>query len=80
MHFLDSMGPFTSDRTMCLKEFSKSLIDKAYTWYVNLKPGSVGDWEHLVSMFNTKFFMLRKFSLTELGPMSQRLRENWTHM
>lgn len=38
-----------------LKEFSKSLTDHAYTWYMNLKPGTVHDWEDLVSFFNTKF-------------------------
>uniref|UniRef100_A0A2N9FFG8 Integrase catalytic domain-containing protein n=1 Tax=Fagus sylvatica TaxID=28930 RepID=A0A2N9FFG8_FAGSY len=30
--FLDSMGPFAAYGDLCLREFSKSLVDKAYTW------------------------------------------------
>lgn len=56
LRILYSMGPFSHDATVCLKEFSKSLTDRAYTWYVNLKLGSVRDFEHLVSLFNSKFF------------------------
>lgn len=39
--FLDSMGAHSSDKNLCLREFSKSPIDYGYTWYVNLKPGPV---------------------------------------
>lgn len=38
------MGPFTHDTELCLREFSKSLTNRAYTWYVNWKPISVHDW------------------------------------
>lgn len=34
--FLDSMGPYAHDIDFCLREFSKSLIDRRYAWYVNL--------------------------------------------
>lgn len=48
-------------------EFSKSLKDQGYTWDDNLKPGSVHDGEHLVSLFNIKFFFVEeKFTLAEL--------------
>lgn len=33
-----------------MREFSKSLTNWAYTWYVNLKSGSVHHREHLVSL------------------------------
>lgn len=29
--FVDSMGPFTGDKDLCVHEFSKSLCDHAYT-------------------------------------------------
>ena len=34
--FLDSMGPFAGNGDLCLREFSKSLTDRAYTWYSTL--------------------------------------------
>ena len=34
--FMDSMGPFAGDRELCLREFSKSLTNRAYTWYSTL--------------------------------------------
>lgn len=55
VRFLDSKGPFAHD-DLCLGEFSKSMIDRAYTWYVSPKPGSIHDWELIVSLFNTKLF------------------------
>ena len=39
--FLDSMGPFAGNRDLCLREFSKSLTDRAYTWYSTLQLGSI---------------------------------------
>lgn len=38
-------------------------MDRAYTWYVNLKPRSVHELEHLVSLFNTKLFFCFSFWL-----------------
>lgn len=37
-------------------EFSKSSNDRTYTWYVNIKPRSIHDWEHILSIFNSKIF------------------------
>lgn len=60
--------PFAQDMELWFREFSKSLIDRTYTWYPNSKPGSIEDWEHLVKMFNAKFFSGEaKFPLAELG-------------
>lgn len=54
--YLDSVGPFAHDAALCLKEFSKSLVGRAYTWYINLKSGSIHCWVHLISSFDSKFF------------------------
>ena len=54
--FMDSMGPFTGDRELCLREFSKSLTDRAYTWYSTLQPNSIPTWEDMVESFFTKYF------------------------
>jgi hypothetical protein len=42
--FLDAMGPHADNENLCLIEFSKSLIDRAYTWYTTLKPDSIRTW------------------------------------
>lgn len=43
----------------------------AYTWYFNLKPGFIHNWEHVVIVFNTKAWGLPEFSLAELGRARQ---------
>ncbi|GKV03858.1 hypothetical protein SLEP1_g16100 [Rubroshorea leprosula] len=45
--FLDAMGAYARDRDLCLCEFSKSLSDKAYTWYTTLLPGSIRSWDEM---------------------------------
>ena len=54
--FLDSMGPFAGNGDLCLREFSKSLIDRAYTWYSILQPGSIATWDDMVESFCSKYF------------------------
>lgn len=72
LRFLDLMGPFIHNATLCFREFSMSLIDRAYTWYVNFKPRSMRDFKQLVPFFNAKFFCAEvKFSSTELGHRCQ---------
>ena len=39
--FVHTMGPYAGDRELCLREFAKSLVDRAYTWYTTLRPGSI---------------------------------------
>ena len=53
---MDSIGPFAGDRELCLREFSKFLIDRAYTWYFTLQPNSIPTWEDIVESFCTKYF------------------------
>uniref|UniRef100_A0A2N9HSS8 Integrase zinc-binding domain-containing protein n=1 Tax=Fagus sylvatica TaxID=28930 RepID=A0A2N9HSS8_FAGSY len=54
--FLDSMGPFAAHGDLCLREFSKSLVDRAYTWYTVLPAGSIRTWEDMVESFYSKYF------------------------
>ena len=54
--FIDILGPYAVDEDLCLWEFSKSLCDRAYTWYTNLKLGSIPTWDDMVDVFCTKYF------------------------
>ena len=54
--FMDSMGLFVGDRELCLREFLKSLTDRAYTWYSTFQPNSIPMWEDMVESFCTKYF------------------------
>uniref|UniRef100_A0A2N9H9G0 Retrotransposon gag domain-containing protein n=1 Tax=Fagus sylvatica TaxID=28930 RepID=A0A2N9H9G0_FAGSY len=36
--FIDSMGAYVGNGDLCLREFSKSLDDRAYIWYTTLPP------------------------------------------
>ena len=54
--FIDTLGPYTANEDLCLREFSKSLCDRAYTWYIGLKPGSIPTWDDMVDVFCTKYF------------------------
>ena len=54
--FMDSIGPFVGDRELCLREFSKSLTDRTYTWYSTLQPNSIPTWEDMVENFCTTYF------------------------
>ena len=54
--FMDSMGPYAGDGELCLREFSKSLTDRAYTWYSTLQPNSIPTWEDMMESFCTKYF------------------------
>ena len=50
------MRPFAGDRELCLREFSKSLTNRAYTWCSTLQPNSIPTWEDMVESFYTKYF------------------------
>ncbi|CAL8136202.1 unnamed protein product [Prunus armeniaca] len=49
--FIDALGPYAGDHNLRLREFSKSLTDRAYTWYTTLAPSSIHSWESLASRF-----------------------------
>ena len=54
--FIDTLGPYEADEDLCLREFSKSLCDRAYTWYIDLKPGSIPTGDDMMDVFCTKYF------------------------
>ena len=54
--FIDTLGPYAADEDLCLREFSKSLCDRAYTWYIGLKLGSIPTWDDMVDVFCNKYF------------------------
>lgn len=71
----DSMGPYSNYIELYLIELSKSLTDQVYTWYLSPKPGSIQDWDDIISTFNTKFFCREaKYTLPELGRTSNQAR------
>ena len=39
--FIHTMGLYAGDRELCLREFAKSLVDRAYTWSTTLRPRSI---------------------------------------
>ena len=60
-----------------LREFSKSLTDKAYSWFVNLPANSIKDWDELVNAFCTKFFIATpKVEIADLSKDPQRKDES----
>lgn len=68
LRFLKSVGRHSHETNLCLKEFSKPLINEVYTWYASLKQGTLCDWGHLISQLNTKFFYIEaRFTLVELS-------------
>ena len=50
------MGPYVRDTKLCLREFAKSLVDKAYTWYTTLRPGSIKTWDEMMERFCAKYY------------------------
>uniref|UniRef100_A0A2N9H986 Integrase catalytic domain-containing protein n=1 Tax=Fagus sylvatica TaxID=28930 RepID=A0A2N9H986_FAGSY len=75
--FLDSMGPFVAHGELCLWEFSKSLVDRAYTWYTVLLIGSIRTWEDMVESFCSKYFHAEeKITLVNLHSTRQLIGED----
>ena len=54
--FVHTMGPYTGDRELCLREFAKSLVDRAYTWYTTLRLGSIKTWDEMMERFCAKYY------------------------
>lgn len=80
VRFLDLMVAHSHDAHLCMRNFFKSLTDRAYNWYVNLKIGSTHDQEHLFSLFNTKvLYTIVKFTLASEECVSMQ-RRSWMHM
>ncbi|KAH7838629.1 hypothetical protein Vadar_029276 [Vaccinium darrowii] len=62
--FVDSLGIHSGDRNLRLREFSKSLTDKACSWYTNLQADSVLAWEDMVRKFYSKNFYVEEWLTT----------------
>lgn len=60
VRFIETLGVYGSDHFLGLREFSKSLIERAYSWYVNLAPNPIKSWEEMVNKFHMKFFQVQK--------------------
>ncbi|GMN56984.1 hypothetical protein TIFTF001_026097 [Ficus carica] len=45
--FLDAFGQHAGDRSLRLREFSKSLTGRAYAWYTTLTPKTIHTWEEM---------------------------------
>ena len=54
--FVHTIGPCVGDRKLCLREFAKSLVDRAYTWYTTLRPGSIKTWDEMMERFCAKYY------------------------
>uniref|UniRef100_A0A2N9IY75 Uncharacterized protein n=1 Tax=Fagus sylvatica TaxID=28930 RepID=A0A2N9IY75_FAGSY len=78
--FIDSMGAYAGNGDLCLREFSKSLDDRAYTWYTTLPPESVKVWEDMVELFCGKYFLAEeKITLVNLHTTKQANGEDLLH-
>ncbi|CAL2229503.1 unnamed protein product [Prunus armeniaca] len=75
--FLDALGPHAGDYNLRLREFSKSLADRAYTWYTTLAPGSMHSWDELASRFCKKYFQHEeRVTTTQLNNTRQKQGED----
>ena len=54
--FIYTMGLYAVDKELCLREFAKSKVDRAYTWYTTLRPGSIKTWNEMMERFCAKYY------------------------
>ena len=79
MSFVDDLGVHRENRELRLKEFSKSLVGSAFTWYTKLHPGSIRTWEELATEFCNKFLEEEGvIHIMDLGRVKQRSNEGLT--
>ena len=75
--FIQTMGPYVGNKKLCLREFAKSLVDKAYTWYTTLRPGSIKTWDEMMERFCAKYYPGEdKVTFQSLQMVRQRPRED----
>lgn len=71
------MGAQAHDDDLCMREFSKTLTDRAYTEYADLKPGLAHNWEQLYRRLTLSFFYAKpNITLAELRRTHQYLGED----
>ncbi|KAJ1377398.1 Retrotransposon gag domain [Sesbania bispinosa] len=77
MCFLEDLGIYRDNKSLRLKEFSKSLTGKAFTWYAKLRPGSIRSWEELATEFCGKFLEEEgALHIMDLGRVKQKSGES----
>ena len=55
--FIHTIGPYVTGKGLCLREFTKSLADRAYTWYTTLRLGSIKTWDKMMEGFCAKYYL-----------------------
>ena len=74
--YIDALTAHSYDHELRLREFSKSLKGRAFTWYANLALRSILSWNDLATQFMKKFFALEeKLTLSDLQHKKQRVSE-----
>ena len=54
--FVHTIGPYAGDKELCLREFAKYLVNRAYTWYTTLRTGSIKTWNNMIERFCAKYY------------------------
>ena len=54
--FIHTMGSYAADKELCLREFAKSLVDRAYTHYTIVRLGSIKTWDEMIERFCAKYY------------------------
>ena len=76
MRYVDALTTHSHDHELRLREFSKSLEGRAFTWYTSLLPGSILSWNDMATQFMKKFFALdENLTLLDLQQERQRVSE-----
>ncbi|RYR66978.1 hypothetical protein Ahy_A03g013189 [Arachis hypogaea] len=76
LSFLDDLGVLRNHQELKIKEFSKSLTGRAFTWYCKLKASSFNTWQQLVMEFCNKFLEEEpSMHIMDLGRVKQRQGE-----
>ena len=75
--FIHTIGFNARDRELYLREFAKSLVDRAYTWYTTLRPRSIKTWDEMMERFCEKYYFGEdKVTFQSLQMVRQRPRED----
>ncbi|XP_028079593.1 uncharacterized protein LOC114281339 [Camellia sinensis] len=77
VRFIETLGVHGSDHSLHLREFSKSLTERACSWYMNLAPNLIKSWEEIGNKFHMKFFQVQeKVTTLTLGRDVQKEGED----
>ena len=75
-HFVETCDSAGTHGDLLVKQFVRSLKDKAFEWYINLEPESIDSWKQLEREFLNRFFSTcRVVSFMELTRIKQREEE-----